>query len=165
MITVFSWVKADVQSAKAVISKYETTANQRSWMMGSSDLGDYSKLQILLSSAGSAVTKNYDSSIIGFDNAWHSVGFTYDDANILYLYIDGVKDPSPTKTTDTAMTSIFDSGVPVMIGCYSAAYAWTGFLTGSIVEGTIYNRVLSESEMKVLYDSTYRELKARGFTI
>ena len=164
-ITAWTWVKANVQADhtyKALLSKWDLTANQRSWMICSSDLTDYTKLQVRLSSAGSAITKNYDSSITVFDNAWHFVGFTYDNNNNLFLYIDGVKDPNPTKTTDDTMTTLFDSSRMVLVGAYSDNYVLTGFLTGSLVESGIANRTFSQSEMINLYNTTRNELQVRG---
>src|SRR5262249_33975088 len=50
-----------------------------------------------------------------FDNTWHSVAFrfSHSHSDTFDIFVDGVKDPSPTKSTDSAMTSVFASSARI----------------------------------------------------
>ena len=68
-----------------------------------------------------------------------------DDENI-YLYIDGVLDASETKKGDIYLGRSTES---LEIGYERSV---SNYFHGSIDEVRIYNRALSESEIRVLYN-------------
>jgi len=76
-----------------------------------------------------------------YDNKWHHVVNTYDGA-YMKMYMDGVEINSFAKTgTISGLTDL-------LIGRYSSDYQFTG----SLDEVRIYNRALSEREVKALYE-------------
>jgi hypothetical protein len=75
------------------------------------------------------------------DNNWHFLSFTYDGA-MLRAYIDGV------ETGTLAVTGALSTGGSTNIGNYSTYYA-----NASIDDVRVYNRALSSTEIKQLYNT------------
>ena len=159
-MSAFAWVKGNAQNAKMIISKYDSVADKRSWIIRSTDASPYQKMRITISDNGvydAAHIKDYYSSIDILDNAWHFAGFTF-NAGTLKLYIDGVEDPNPTKALDPAITTIFTSDRDVIVGAYLTNNIPINFFTGSINGAGIYNRALTATEIKQLYHDPYCNL-------
>jgi hypothetical protein len=154
-MSTFAWMKAGAKASQAIIGKYDSGLNARSWYV-LSDNGAGSKLSVVLSDDGSfdaSHRKNYVGSLTAFDGSWHHVGFTF-NAGVLNLYVDGVLDTNPTKTYDAAITSIYSSTTPVTVGAVLSSGAPANFLNGSIDEVRIWNRALSASEIRQQYYSS-----------
>jgi hypothetical protein len=82
-----------------------------------------------------------DSDLIG---DWHYVTATYDN-NIIKLYVDGELDKSKSSTT-----RIVNGDGKLQIGSWAESSSY--FFDGQIKNTRIYNRALSETEVKSLYD-------------
>lgn len=81
------------------------------------------------------------------DGKWHYVALMY-DGDLLSLYIDGIlKDIKITNNAEPDSATIN----PVSIGVNS--YAKNGFFIGSVDEISIWNRQLSNEELKSQYES------------
>ncbi len=81
------------------------------------------------------------------DGKWHYVALTY-DGNLLSLYIDGIlKDIKITDNAEPDSTTIYPLGIGVK------SNARNGFFIGSVDEINIWNRQLSNEELKSLYES------------
>ena len=81
-------------------------------------------------------------------NIWHHVVFTADRSGNGTLYIDGAYNNSSSMS---GKTNSLSNTNPLRIGSYTTGgYYW---YSGSIDEAHIYNRVLSETEVKNLYNS------------
>ena len=153
-MTVGAWVKADTQGGTSgIISKYDALANKRSFTLASQTTTN--KFRMLLSSNGT-IKKDYYSDGVAFDNTWHFICFTYDGNNNLELYLDGVVESSPTKTTDLSMTSVYDSDIQFHVGSYFANGVEDNFFLGSIQKPFIYDRALSAGEVAAFYNATRR---------
>lgn len=150
-MSIFIRVKGDLNKDKNIISKYNSTGAQRSWMIWPGT-GTGSTMRVIISDDGTRIghTKDYTSSLTIMDNTWHTIGFTF-SAGTLKLFVDGVEDPSPTKTTDDAIVTIFNSNQPILIGWNQES--GFGYFTGSMSDARIYNRALSQTEIIQLYNS------------
>jgi hypothetical protein len=154
-VTVIAKIKIPSQDAACIVSKYDTGFNKRVWAIRSSGASD-SKMQILLSSTGATLTKSYISSIVIGDSSYHTVGFTYFN-NTLKLYIDGVLDPNPTKSTDTAMTTLYNADNSVYIGCLTSSGSPVNLLNGLVVWARICNDELTPASMSVMNREPYAD--------
>ncbi len=125
-------------------------ANQRSWGLS---YKMNNKFGVWLSNDGATVNKNYTSSLKGWDYGWYLTGFTWNNGT-LKLYANGILDPNPTKTIDNAMTTLHDSTADITIGCDLNAGALSSNSKMVIGEGIIYNRVLSDQEIRNYYERT-----------
>jgi len=155
-MSVFVWQKADTPvSALSIFSQYDTGANQRKWNITSGGAGNRDKFIVVLSTAGTLADKNYQSSVSVVNGSYHMMGFAFDAPNsILTIYADGVPDPNPTKTSDTAITSLFASTVNVnlflQLNSGATAAPWIG--VGN--QFFIFNRALMPATVQQLYTQT-----------
>lgn len=145
-LSVFMVVKGAAQTAKGIFGQWDDGNNQRSWVIGTGNANN-AKLRVLLSDDGTNIRKDYESSVTVFgDGAYHVIGFVYDNGT-LSLYIDSTTADIPTKTTDTATTTLHDS---------TAAIATGGYLTNGVSSGNaavliptrfLYSRAVNASEV------------------
>jgi len=150
-LTVGAWVKGAAQ-ANVIIGKYRSTEDNKSWLILAND----NKMRVYLSSdGGSSNIKSYISSIIVLDNNYHFASFTYDGNNNLKLYIDGVLDNNPTKSTDASITTLFDTRVGITLGAANNTPI-SSFFAGSIDEPFVYDRALSATEISNLYRAQWK---------
>jgi len=115
-ISVLAWVKADPPAAtQSVASKFDDNLQQRSWDLGASAGGGL--LSGFISDDGTVGghCKSYYSSIVVYDGSWHQVGMVF-DAGTFELVVDGAFDPTPTKTIDDAITTIYYSNTATCLG-------------------------------------------------
>ena len=77
------------------------------------------------------------------DGEWHYVVGVRDGSN-LHMYVDGV-----LENTGSISDSDYSNNSPITIGAYNSG---DYYFSGSIDDVRIYNRALSEGEVKALYD-------------
>jgi hypothetical protein len=82
------------------------------------------------------------------DGNWHYILATHNQNGSISIYVDGILD---NIGAIDYRTSVF--GVNAIGRGYSSA----DYFTGKIDDVRIYNRALSEDEVKYLYETTYRE--------
>jgi subtilisin-like proprotein convertase family protein len=82
-------------------------------------------------------------------NAWNHVAATYDSATgIRCIYVNGVKVASHAN----APVAVYDSIIPATIGIWMRSSTFNqDFFQGSIDELSLYNRALSDSEIKAIF--------------
>jgi hypothetical protein len=148
-ITISAWLKfpVGVASGKGVVQKYPVQ--------------DYDYM-LYLSVAGypSIYIKNPEGRpfstaylIDHRDNNWHHWVGTF-DGRYLKIYVDGIL----RNTADTGGTTIrVTSGQSLHI-----MHGWSGYLNGTIDEVLIYNRALSEEEIRFLYQEGLKKLQNSG---
>jgi hypothetical protein len=138
-ITISAWLKfpVGVEGGKGVVQKYPT--NDYDYMLYLSATG-YPSIYIK-NQAGTDFSIGY--SVNHIDNNWHQWVGTF-DGRYLKIYVDGIL----RNTTDTGGTTIrVTSGQPLHI-----MHGFGGYLRGFVDEVLIYNRALSESEIKAIYN-------------
>jgi hypothetical protein len=81
------------------------------------------------------------------DNAWHHIVATYDRDGLLRLYTDGTLDGTPASIS--TVTGTISNAIALQI----AARPTGNRFSGSIDEFRIYNRVLSATEVKNIYNA------------
>ena len=151
-ITVSAWVKGSSQDNKIVVSKYTTTGNQRSWLLGTSNSTwgyGTNKLGVIISADGTigvGTSKAYASTNVVFDNTWHHVAFTF-TSNTLALYVDGVVETAQ-KNVDGTVNSLFDANSALTIGSIGNPLLYFAGLTDDV---RVYNRALTTTEITQLY--------------
>jgi len=151
-LTALIEINAANTGTPAVFAHYDYGAAERGWTMKNSG----GKLNVVLSddgSYGAGHVKSYISSITAFDAADHLIGFTWDGSS-LELFIDGVKDPSPTKTIDDGITSLYQSMVNLTIGSQLNSGSQDSNLTGSVKKPRLFKTALTEQEILDYYNGT-----------
>lgn len=156
-ITVSAWVKANSVSGVSIASKYDYSANKRSWAFRGGIVST-DKILVILSDNGTDIKKRYESGITVFDNTWKHISFVFDGTN-LSLYINGILDTNPNKTTDSAISGLYSSDIPITIGILLNSGVKESYFNGSINNVHIYNRALNKDEIKELYLNPYAMFK------
>ena len=156
-ITLAGWIKTSSASAQYIINK--TASGNRSyaiWIEGGLAYLYFS------SDGGLSNVKYYRGTASLSNGAWHHVAATF-DAGTTKLYVDGTElvGGALVKSTDAAITSIYNSTVNLFVGSLSG----TGtFSDSSLDEIIIAGRAMSASEITWLYNSgagrTYSEADA-----
>jgi hypothetical protein len=147
--TVSAWVYKTGNSAGTSLSgtiagKWDSPAGL-GWFLECNDTDHASPnlLRFYISGVSSAST--YSVGQVS-NNAWHHILVKYDGVK-KYIYIDGVLDTSPNTTgTPTTSTTYFE------IGYYNGSGAFNNYFNGKIDEVRVYNRALSATEVKQLYN-------------
>jgi hypothetical protein len=153
-MTAMVWVKGAGQATKGIFAHLDNATNQRGFLLYTSGISPYTKFRIFLSDNGQNIAghkKEYISSIITFDGTWHLIGFTF-DAGILKLFVNGVEDANPTKSTDDPITTIHDSTADIMVGCFLNSDTPVGFFDGDLAYARMYNRALTNAEWLLAFE-------------
>jgi hypothetical protein len=148
-ITMSAWLKfpVGVASDNGVVQKYP--GSDYDYMLYLSVAG-YPSIYIK-NPAGTTFSTGYY--VNHRDNNWHHWVGTF-DGRYLKIYVDGIL----RNTTDTGGTTIrVTSGQPLHI-----MHGWGGYLNGTIDEVLIYNRALSDDEIKFLYQEGLKKLQNSG---
>ena len=163
-ISVGAWIKATAADTMMVASKNQIGSDNRSWFMASNDAGSFDKLRVKLSGDGADVNiKDYTSDVTCFDNTRHFVCFTYDGNGTLKIYVDGVEDTSVTKTTDAAITTLFDTFEKLSLGTAWNVAAISNPLTGDIGGMFLYAKEMTAAEVLSAYKITKKIMDSKGF--
>ncbi len=146
-ITVEAWVKRAASGAwHTVVSKFDTNANQRAWVLWFRDTDAFGAY---ISRTGASGTVTDLSTVATYaDTDYHHVAFTYlfvgDGSSVLKVFVDGAEE----ATTSTAIGDIFVSSEPVRVGALQLNNVNARFFNGDIGEIRIYNRNLSLAELQ-----------------
>jgi len=155
-LTVLVWQKYfALATTKYLISHWDDVLDQRAWTMR---YAASNKVTVLITDdglGGVGHLKNYTTSITGWSNSswWMLIGFTFNNGT-LTLYANGVPDTNPTKTTDSAITTIHNSTVALVLGCTLSNGAWSTGAQCAVGEALIFNRALTAIEIRNYYDLT-----------
>ena len=134
------WVKTSMTSQGGIVSTDDSSNNHA---------------QIYIEANGrftvevdkGAQVKRYTSANAINDDLWHHVLYSYDaDFDVLKLYLDGVEEVA-TKSSDVAITN-FSLTEEFRVGHNSAE---SNRLSGSVDEVRIYNKALTEDDVRGLY--------------
>jgi prepilin-type N-terminal cleavage/methylation domain-containing protein len=145
-ISVFAWVnRSRIVDWERILGRYYYSGgNTGSWEL---DLGQ-GYLRCIFNING---IWRYAHAPAGTNNAtgtWYFVGCVYDGSR-LYNYVNG-----ELKATSMASGNITTTTYPLAIGTTSDGASIQNVIQGIIDEVRIYNRALSDSEIKYLYEAT-----------
>ena len=143
--SISAWIKNVRNDAYRTIFGHHVDANNfLSLHLIKSSAGSADKISMQMNVGGSS---KYVTGSTNFftEDKWFHVVFTQDkDNNAQALYVDGVRDATETRNVN------FDMDGTSFIGRKSSS---SNFIyTGSISEVTIYNKSLSASEVKTIYN-------------
>lgn len=155
-ITAGFWIKSNSSDYGPLFGKYRSDDNTRSWTIWQNQTPT-TKLSVFLTDSG-VTKKDYESSVVTNDNTWRFFAFTW-DGTTLKLYPNGELDTNPTKTTDNAMTNLYDTPSYLSIG-HIEQYAT--YATFSMTNVFLYNRAVSAGEISTIYTITQQELVNNG---
>ena len=158
-LSIFLWVKGGANKDKSIIQKNNHADNTRSWIFYPG-VGIGTTIRASISDDGTNNTghrKDYFGSQIMLDNNWHLIGFTF-NAGTLNIYKDGLVDTNLTKSVDDAITTIYNSTNPVLIGGSSSI----GYFNGLIDDVRIYNAAVPTSQIKEQYYAGLNKLVISG---
>ena len=149
-ITLCAWIKSSGTygtGGKGVISKYETTTNQRSYALGLNSSGN---VQIQVSNNGTGARAEWSSSVVGTN--WRHIAASYNTTGrIVAIYLDG-QVQSRSNNGGTLPTSIFSGTAPLWIGLNATTSTSPNnfFFDGQIAEAAMYNTELTAAEIASL---------------
>jgi prepilin-type N-terminal cleavage/methylation domain-containing protein len=145
-ISVFAWVnRSRIVDWERVVGKfYWSGGNTGSWEL---DLGQ-GYLVCRFNINGIWVYANAPAGTNNATGTWYFVGCVYDGSR-LYNYVNG-----ELKATSMASGNITTTTYPLAIGTTSDGASIQNVIQGIIDEVRIYNRALSDSEIKALYEAT-----------
>ncbi len=148
--SVFVWVKSTwTAGSDAIISKYNTTGNQRSWWLAVTDSGDI-RATISPNGSYSGVAKDYQTNVAWLgDNEWHLVGFVF-SSDDLDISIDGIELTTSdyTLTADNVVTTIHSGTASMEIGRNAGS---SNYFAGNIDDAYIFDKRLTALEQMELY--------------
>lgn len=133
-----------------MVSKGDGAYGTKEWNIGFNTEG---KIALRVVSSDNNKSKHLKTIELYTDNEWHNACFSWATGNLL-LFIDGGM-PSLEILQDDAFNDIYNSSSSVCIG----TELWGGPVgsykfDGKIQDVRIYNRALSEKEIKLMYELT-----------
>jgi hypothetical protein len=151
--SVSAWFKTGTQKWEAVIAKGISSGTYRGWRLVTTNNPDSPYKRMRLDLINTATTNHLavGTSIEVVDNKWHHIVATYDGSSTpsgVKLYLDGVLDSSPVTYFNTLSSSI-TSTASLSIGSIEGA---NFFWNGSIADVSVWNKVLSGSEVTTVYN-------------
>lgn len=144
-----AWFRTNSTNNRTILAKYQTTTNERSFLLRINDSLD-NRLGVILSATGTAATKQWYSTQAVNDGSWKHAVFTL-QANTLRVWINGTEDAGTFVVNGTVNTLFWPSGVPIGFGALNLLSTPTAIFPGQIAEGCIWNRALTPSEIRTLY--------------
>jgi len=152
----FMWVNLNTTNvAQFLIAKIEQTAPYAGWEMVINTTGSV-EMRLNNDGAGGANTLRVGSTTNGIDDStWHHIGFTYEgcsNPSCVKFYIDGSEDG--TETISNTLTDTILNNNQVNIGrrekleSLGTKYA----INGSVDDVRIYDRILSNEQIKFLWE-------------
>jgi prepilin-type N-terminal cleavage/methylation domain-containing protein len=145
-ISVFAWVnRSRIVDWERILGKFYWSGYETgSWQL---DLGQ-GYLRCIFNINGIWRSANAPAGTNNATGTWYFVGCVY-DGSVIYNYING-----ELKATFMASGNIPTTTYPLAIGATSNGTAIQNVIQGIIDEVRIYNRALSDSEIKYLYEAT-----------
>jgi hypothetical protein len=147
-LTVSAWVftPSTLSSWKTLVAK--TPSNGAGWVLYASNDRGGSRPAFSMVNGLYTYSEVYSSSTLPL-NQWNLLTGVYHPNNTMEVYLNGQK-------TGSIPNGIFyqTNNQPVKIGCTDCPNSWSDYYTNHIDEVMIFNRSLSQDEIKALYNSS-----------
>lgn len=141
--TLEAWVKLEAFGGadKLIISKYNSTGNQKAYHLAYIDVAGTKKLRLGISSNGSADDGLADFAVTLTEGVWYHIAATYDvSAGTAEMYVNG----KSLGTNTGNPTTIFNSSADFAVGMINAgAQPWDGL----IKDVRVFNDIRTQSEI------------------
>ena len=153
------WINRDSSPhLEGIFEKGTTTANRQYALMSTGAGSLIFKLYDVTNATFEAsIRSTPDSQIVA--NTWIHVAITYDGrggssaASGLNIYINGVKDSNPTRSTHSSYVAMHAANTNLVLG-HNSSFG-SGFeFDGSLAEFSMWNKVLSTSNIEAIYLAT-----------
>jgi parallel beta-helix repeat protein len=146
--TLAAWVKTDtVDYWKGIIAKGGSGGAGYALLLSPTGIPDFS-IQYDVNTHITAVNEIDD-------NNWHHVVMSADRGGDVYIYIDSILDKQADISSQSGSTN---NDANLRLGSFSDGAQW--LLNGSLDEIMIFNRTLSQTEVKALYNSKVNKFNA-----
>lgn len=145
--SISTFFKKSISASGSIISKRLTDPLNEGWTLNISN-----RVNFFCSSTDGTYQLNIISDKIHIDDIWHHAVITVSElgpASGIRIYVDGVSVPTST-TRDDLTTGTILTPAPVMIGRNSEPVS-ANYFDGYIDNIIVYNRVLTEVEVRTLY--------------
>ncbi|MFC1686775.1 LamG-like jellyroll fold domain-containing protein, partial [Nanoarchaeota archaeon] len=139
-ITIMAWIKMNSYSNYRRILGWENESGNSAWVILLAN--DATRIGVAMNQADGTTLSNYGGDIS--DKKFHHVAGTY-DGSTLYIYVDGSSIGSATGTNQDLLEPV---GTTIRIG-----KTYTNGFDGTIDDVMIFNRSLSEKQIKTIYDN------------
>jgi hypothetical protein len=155
--TAFAWVNGAAQAQnRCFLSQYDNGVNSRAWAFFN-ETGAGTKFKGIVCSTSLTYDANaldYTSSLVIWDSTWHSCCIRW-NAGLLDLFVDGVRDLSPTKNQDPGTTVMGNSTAKVCLGgiTTSGGFGPAASLNSNqkLTNIRFYNTAKSDAEIAALH--------------
>ncbi|MFM2013121.1 MAG: hypothetical protein RLZZ396_1905 [Planctomycetota bacterium] len=155
----FGWIrKSTTQSQVHIVGQYQTTTNQRSWQLctSTSALGgaaNGSQLGFIASGDGTSVSSQLRGAFTNdtiSDDKWYFVGVVF-NSGIISLFLNGGEQTNISANFTGTFASPFTTNSSWSIGAFNPASGGSGFLLGQLDDIRVFNRALTPSEVRQLW--------------
>jgi hypothetical protein len=147
-ISISLWIKTSVKATVFVGHKYNSAVDKRT--LGIFTRNTTGAMEVFASTDGTFGAdkyQQYKGSVDVCDGNWHHFVVTW-SAGTMKFYTDGAEDTGVTKTIDGAITTLFGSNTPIVVGATGVPGL---FFSGLLDEYRWYNVALTADEVKQLY--------------
>jgi hypothetical protein len=146
-----AWFKATSTGGQAIFAKYETSTNERSFLVRITPSPN-NRLGVSISADGGFVNfKEWYSTQAINDGLWKHAVFVFRE-NTLRVFINGFQDTGTFTVNNTVNTILWPSGVPIGFGAHNLLSTPQAVpFAGQIAEACIWNRAITPGEIRTLY--------------
>jgi len=150
-VAVFKCESSTPSTAGHIISKYQDTTSDRSVFIAQYTTAN--TIIIRLSSNGTTAAKDYRYTFADITQ-WHTVAIRF-TGGVLSVFADGIDvTANCTKTTDTSLTTLYNSGGPWAFGCNNVVTTKSNFFKGWIKDIKLFNIALTDAQIFSLYNDS-----------
>ncbi|MCK4999805.1 MAG: hypothetical protein KAS23_09725, partial [Anaerohalosphaera sp.] len=141
------WIKSDMLGQRQFLSAFNTSTGDNRLLLGQEANDDNLYMH----------DGNWrDSGAVVFDGNWHHVAYSLDSGSKVTMYVDGENVFSYSCTATIASTDLFSIGQEYDIAIPPAA---SDFFNGLVDDVVVYGTVLSESEIRHIYEVTESDVE------
>lgn len=109
------------------------------------------KARIIVGNTGSGFQVSATTTNAVNDGVWHCVAATADRDGLLSIYMDGRPHESISMAAGSGLN--FSNSFPICAGASAEPNPNQHFFTGQIAESRVYNRVLTETDLKTIWNA------------